>query len=97
MGWISARSVFESIDAAQSTHPMAIVEALEAWSAPVGHASCRYRRFDHQMLLQNLAVTVKDKITDKWNYFDIKATLPQDAADMNAVFGTEAATGCQMG
>src|SRR4051812_15418950 len=31
MGWITARSVFESIDAAKSTQPMAIVEGLEAW------------------------------------------------------------------
>src|SRR6201996_6824541 len=30
MGWITARSVFESIEAAKSTQPMAIVEALEA-------------------------------------------------------------------
>ncbi len=31
MGWITARSLFESIDAAGSTEPMAIIEALEAW------------------------------------------------------------------
>jgi branched-chain amino acid transport system substrate-binding protein len=97
MGWITARSVFESIDAAKSTDAMTIVEALEAWKAPAGDTSYQYRKFDHQMLARNLAVTVKDKITDKWDYFDVKATLPKDAADVPAVFGTEADIGCKMG
>jgi branched-chain amino acid transport system substrate-binding protein len=97
MGWITARSVFESIDAAKSTEPMAIVEGLEAWSVQAGKTSYRYRKFDHQMLLQNLAVSVKDKITDKWDYFDVKATLPENVADLEKVFGTPAEIGCSMG
>jgi branched-chain amino acid transport system substrate-binding protein len=97
MGWITARSVFESIDAAKSTEPMAIVEGLEAWSVQAGKVSYRYRKFDHQMLLQNLAVSVKDKITDKWDYFDVKATLPENVADLDKIFGTPAEIGCSMG
>jgi branched-chain amino acid transport system substrate-binding protein len=97
MGWITARSVFESIDAVKSTEPMAIVEGLEAWSVQAGNSSYRYRKFDHQMLLQNLAVSVKDKITDKWDYFDVKATLPENVADLDKVFGTPAEIGCSMG
>ena len=58
MGWITARSLFESIDAAKSTDSMAIVEALEAWKVPAGKSSYSYRKFDHQMLVRNLAVTV---------------------------------------
>jgi branched-chain amino acid transport system substrate-binding protein len=96
MGWITARSLFESIDAAGSTEPMAIVEALEAWKVSSGPSSYSYRRFDHQMLVRNLAVTVKDKITDKWDYFNVKATLPENAADLDRVFGTEAEIGCRM-
>ena len=45
---------------------------------PAGNASYSYRKFDHQMLVRNLAVSVKDKITDKWDYFDVKATLPEN-------------------
>ena len=29
------------------------------------------------MLLRNLVVSVKPKITDKWDYFDVKAALPE--------------------
>lgn len=97
MGWITARSLFDSIDAAKSTDPMKIVEALEAWKVQAGKSSYSYRKFDHQMLARNLAVSVKDKITDKWDYFDVKATLPENVADLDKVFGTEAEIGCKMG
>jgi branched-chain amino acid transport system substrate-binding protein len=97
MGWITARSVFESIDAAKSTDPMKIVEALEAWKVQSGPTSYSYRTFDHQMLVRNLAVQVKDKIIDKWDYFDVKATLPANPADLDKTFGSEAEVGCKMG
>ena len=97
MGWITARSLFESIDTAKSTGPMAIVEALEAWKAPAGEIFYSYRKFDHQMMARNLAVTVKDKIAGKWDYFDVKATLPENPADMDKVFGTQEDIGCKMG
>ena len=76
---------------------MAIVEALEAWKVPAGNTSYSYRKFDHQMLVRNLAVSVKDKITDKWDYFDVKATLPENPADLDKVFGTPEEIGCKMG
>jgi branched-chain amino acid transport system substrate-binding protein len=40
---------------------------------------------------------VKDKITDKWDYFDVKATLPENVADLDKVFGTQEDVGCKMG
>ena len=96
MGWITARSMFEAIEAAKSTDPMAIVEALEAWKFQDGAASYAYRKFDHQMLVRNLAVSVKDKITDQWDYFDVKAVLPEKAEDLEKAFGTQEEIGCKM-
>jgi branched-chain amino acid transport system substrate-binding protein len=97
MGWITARSVFESIEAAKSTEAMPIIEALENWKVNAGPSSYSYRKFDHQMLVRNLAVGVKPTITDKWDYFDVKATLPENPADLDKVFGSEAEVGCKMG
>jgi branched-chain amino acid transport system substrate-binding protein len=97
MGWITARSLFESIDAAKSTDTNKIIEALEAWKVPAGNASYSYRKFDHQMLVRNLAVSVKDKIVDKWNFFDVKATLPENPAELDKVFGSQEEIGCKMG
>jgi branched-chain amino acid transport system substrate-binding protein len=96
MGWITGRSLFEAIEQANSTDPMAIVEALENWKMPAGQASYGYRKFDHQMMVRNLAVSVKDHITDRWDYFDVKALLPEHVADLDKVFGTPEETGCKM-
>jgi len=96
MGWVTAKSLFDSIETAKSTETMPIIEALEAWKFQAGSTSYSYRRFDHQMLVRNLAVTVKPKITDKWDYFDVKATLPENPADLQKVFGTEEEIGCKM-
>jgi branched-chain amino acid transport system substrate-binding protein len=96
MGWITARSLFEAIELAKSTEAMPIVEGLEAWKFQAGATSYAYRKFDHQMLVRNLAVSVKDKITDKWDYFDVKATLPEKIEDLDKVFGTPEEIGCKM-
>jgi branched-chain amino acid transport system substrate-binding protein len=96
MGWMSARSLFESIDAARSTDARAIVEALEAWKAPADGYAYSYRKFDHQMLMRNLAVSVKPAIADRWDYFNVEATLPANVGDLDKVFGTEEAIGCKM-
>jgi branched-chain amino acid transport system substrate-binding protein len=48
------------------------------------------------MLVRNLAVSVKDQITDKWDYFDVKATLPANPADLDKVFGSPEEIGCKM-
>jgi branched-chain amino acid transport system substrate-binding protein len=97
MGWITARSLFESINTANSTNPDAIIEALEAWKVPSGNSSYSYRKFDHQMLVRNLAVAVKPKITDRWDFFDVKATLPENPADLDKIFGSQEEVGCKMG
>jgi branched-chain amino acid transport system substrate-binding protein len=47
--------------------------------------------------LRNLVVQVKEKITDKWDYFDVKAALPANPADLDKVFGTQDEIGCKMG
>jgi len=96
MGWITAKSLFESIELAKSTEPMAIVEGLENWKFISAGTSYSYRKFDHQMLLKNLVVQVKDNIPDQWDYFDVKASLPENSADLEKVFGTPEEVGCKM-
>ncbi len=97
MGWITARSLFDSIEAAKSTEAMPIIEALENWKFDSAGVKYSYRRWDHQMQLRNLVVSVKPKITDKWDYFDVKAALPENPADLDKVFGTQEEVGCKMG
>jgi branched-chain amino acid transport system substrate-binding protein len=96
MGWIAAKSLFESIDAVKSTDTDAIIKGLEAWKGGTAASPYYWRKGDHQMLLKNLVVQVKDKIPDEWNYFDVKGTVPKDAADLDKVFGSPADNGCHM-
>lgn len=43
-----------------------------------------------------LVASIKPKITDKWDYFDVKAELPSDAAGIDKAFGTAAESVCKM-
>ena len=97
MGWIAMKSLLDSIEAAKSTKPAAIVEALEHWSMPRGDINLHYRTFDHQMINRALVVKVKPKITDQWDYFVVLAELPKTPAEVEAVYGTQAASACKMG
>jgi branched-chain amino acid transport system substrate-binding protein len=93
MGWITAKSLFESIEMAKSTEPMAIIEALENWKGGTAQSPYSYRKSDHQMMLKNLVVEVKPKITDKWDYFDVKGEVPKSADELEKMFGD---AGCHM-
>jgi branched-chain amino acid transport system substrate-binding protein len=96
MGWIAAKSLFEAIDAAKSTEANAIITAMEGWKGGTSESPYYWRKGDHQMLLKNLVVEVKPKITDKWDYFDVKGMVPKDASQLDKVFGMPAENGCHM-
>ncbi|MDE3175295.1 MAG: amino acid ABC transporter substrate-binding protein [Pseudomonadota bacterium] len=97
MGWMAAKALYDAIDAAGSTDPGKIVEALEHWSFKRGDLDVHYRTFDHQMINRLLVASIKPKITDKWDYFDIKAELPKTMAEIDAAYGTQAQSACKMG
>ena len=96
MGWLAAKSLFESIDAAKSTETDAIITALESWKGGTAENPYSWRKGDHQLLLKNLVVEVKPKVTDKWDYFDVKGMVPKTAGELDAVFGDPVANGCKM-
>jgi branched-chain amino acid transport system substrate-binding protein len=96
MGWIAAKSLFESIELAKSTETEAIIKGLESWKGGSASNPYYWRKGDHQMLLRNLVVQAKPKITDKWDYFDVKGVVPENVADLETVFGSPEANGCHM-
>jgi branched-chain amino acid transport system substrate-binding protein len=81
---------------AKSTETEAIIKGLEMWKGGTASNPYYWRKGDHQMLLRNLVVQVKPKVTDKWDYFDVKGVVPQDIADLDKVFGDPVANGCHM-
>ncbi len=96
MGWMGMRALLDSIELAKSTESGAIVNALETWSVTRGDLASAYRPFDHQMTSRLLVASIKPKITDKWDYFDIKAELPATQADVEKAFGSQADSACKM-
>jgi hypothetical protein len=65
-------------------HPIGSQAAAEeaGGSADAAKIECRdnnigYRTFDHQMKSRRLVAGICPKITDKWDYFDVKAELPK--------------------
>jgi branched-chain amino acid transport system substrate-binding protein len=96
MGWYAARALFQSIEAAKSTEPGAIVTALENWHDQDGNMPVYFRKFDHQMVHRMLVVKVKDKIPNKWDYFDVLTSTPKEPSELEPMFGTPAEIGCHM-
>ncbi|WP_027532702.1 ABC transporter substrate-binding protein [Bradyrhizobium sp. WSM3983] len=96
MGWLGMKSLLEAIEMAKSTEPAAIVHALEDWKYRRGDLDVGYRSFDHQMINRVLVAGIHPKITDKWDYFDIKAELPKTADDIAKAFGSQADSACKM-
>lgn len=96
MGWMGMKTLLDSIEAAKSTEAAKIVEALEGWRTKRGDLDSFYRDFDHQMVSRLLVAGIKPKITDKWDYFDIKAELPKSLADVEHAFGSKAESACRM-
>ena len=78
------------------TETEAIIRSLESLKGGTADNPYYWRKGDHQMLLRNLVVEVKPKVTDKWDYFDVKGMVPKSAADLEKVFGDPVANGCHM-
>ena len=97
MGWITAVSLFDAIEHAGSTDADAIVAALEAWRGGSDSNPYVWRGSDHQMLLRNLVVQVKQSIPDQWDYFDVTGVVPESAAALDGIYGAPAEIGCHMG
>jgi branched-chain amino acid transport system substrate-binding protein len=73
-----------------------VVQALEAWKFRRGDMDVGYRTFDHQMESRLLVAGIHPKITDKRDYFDVKAELPKTPEDIARAFGSQADSVCKM-
>ncbi|ABS67947.1 ABC transporter substrate-binding protein [Xanthobacter versatilis] len=97
MGWFGTNILLDSIEAAGSTDPTAVVNAIERWQTKRGGTrEISFRPFDHQLTSTVVVLGVKPKITDKWDFFDVKAEVPKTEAEANALYGPESASACKM-
>jgi branched-chain amino acid transport system substrate-binding protein len=93
--WFATTAILTAIKETKSTDSSKLVAFLEEHKfdgykdAPIG-----FRNFDHQLVQPLLVAEVKDKITDKHDYFDIKSEYPKDPSQLEAAYGTKAEIGC---
>lgn len=96
MGWFAARALFQSIENAKSTEPDAIVQALESWRVMDGKLPVYIRSWDHQMVHRMLVLGIRKQIPNKWDYFDVLASVPDSEAGLAEAFGAREASECKM-
>ena len=95
-GWIGMRSLLESISAAKSTDPKAIVTALEKWKNTEGEFPYYLRDWDHQLVRPAVIVQIKKQITDKYDYFDVLKLTSDSEAETAKAFGNKEEIGCTL-
>jgi branched-chain amino acid transport system substrate-binding protein len=95
-GWIGMRALLDSIEAAKSADPKALVTALEHWRNTEEKIPFFFRDWDHQLVRPSLIVRVKEKITDKWDYFDVVKQTSATEEDTVKSFGNKEEIGCVM-
>jgi branched-chain amino acid transport system substrate-binding protein len=95
-GWIAMRSLLDSINAAKSTDPKAIVTSLEKWKNNEGAFPFYFREWDHQLVRPAVIVKIKQNITDKWDYFEVLKNTSESEASTAKDFGSKEEIGCNM-
>jgi len=96
MGWYTARIMFESINAAGSTDPDKIVEALQAWRETDNGITVHFDKWNNQLVHRFLIVGVKKNIPDDTDFFDVLRSIPENDAAAAAAFGSQADSACHM-
>jgi branched-chain amino acid transport system substrate-binding protein len=94
--WFGATAILTAIKETKSTDSAKLVAFLEEHKfdgykdAPIG-----FRNFDNQLVQPLLVASVKEKITDKYDYFNIDSEYPKDLSQLEAAYGSQADIGCQ--
>jgi branched-chain amino acid transport system substrate-binding protein len=93
--WFGATAILTGIQETKSTDSAKLVAFLEEHKFD-GYKDARigFRNFDHQLIQPLLVASVKEKITDKHDYFDILSEYPKDPAQLETAYGSQADIGC---
>ncbi|MGH9808334.1 MAG: ABC transporter substrate-binding protein, partial [Terriglobia bacterium] len=94
--WFATTAILTAIKETKSTDSTKLVAFLEEHKFDgYKDASIGFRNFDHQLVQPLLVASVKEKITDKYDYFNIDSEYPKDIAQLEAAYGSQADIGCQ--
>jgi len=97
--WFGMTAILTAIQKTGSTDSRKLVEFLEGYKFE-GYKDMPiyFRSWDHQLVQPVIVARVKQKITDKYDYFDILDQFPKGGAkDLDAFYGTKQEVGCTLG
>jgi branched-chain amino acid transport system substrate-binding protein len=96
--WFRTTAILTAIRETKSTESRQLIGFLEQHKFD-GYKDMPifFRDFDHQLIQPSLVASVKEKITDKYDYFDITAEFPKDAGQLDAFYGSQQEVGCALG
>lgn len=94
---LSMRLLLAAIEKSGSVEPGAIVTGLETVRFDEGGFPIYFRPWDHQLARRTLVVKIKPVITEPWDSMDVLKSIPTNAADLDALYGTQQESVCKMG
>jgi branched-chain amino acid transport system substrate-binding protein len=96
-GWHGMRLLMAAVDQARSADPVAVTKALTALRLQDGGLPLQFRSWDHQLTRRLVVASARANPKDKWDILDIKTSRPGSAAELDAMYGSQAEVGCKMG
>lgn len=95
--WFGCTAILTAIRETKSTDTEKLIRFLEQHKFE-GYKDMPiwFRDFDHQLIQPTLVAEVKKNPSDKYDYFNIVAEYPQNAADLDKYFGAKDEIGCKM-
>ncbi|MEI5997047.1 ABC transporter substrate-binding protein [Paraburkholderia bengalensis] len=96
IGWFTTRALLAGVNQAKSTSGPDIVQSLETVQFGDSSGPAYFRPWDHQMLRRWTVFKVKDHITDKWDWLNQVSAVPQNPAELDALYGSKQEIGCTM-
>ena len=94
---VSMRLLLAGIEKAGSTNAEAIVHGLEGARLEEGAFPVYFREWDHQLMHRVLVLKVRPAFTDPWDALEVVKSVPETAAELDALYGVRADTACALG
>lgn len=94
---MATRLLLAAIQHSGAATAEAIVRGLETVRLQDGDYPLYFRPWDHQLMRRFLVVRVKSRVTDPWDALEIARQMPESAAGLDALYGTEAQSECRIG
>lgn len=95
--WFGATAILTAIKETNSTKSEDLITFLEQHKFEnYKDTPIHFRPWDHQLIQPTLVAKVKDKITDKFDYFDIIDEVPKEPSKLDEFFGSKQDVACNL-